>query len=233
MVDDWTECPFAHPGEKARRRDPRRFHYSGTACPDFREGSCRGEMLASLPTVFFSVGFTLRVIEPSHARMAATVAAECASSLTLRSSCGSCRRQRKRPQRAFVLPAKDRPSEDPMTAHLELLRQRRMMEHTGTKGVSMEHRPPMLGPLWAISQDTLPPLTPIVACHHRYLLRRLPLWVTRTLLPLSLPLSPLQHRPLCRRPRLTAGLPRGCRTTILPCCCTRGYVAGCFASHDF
>lgn len=21
---DWTECPYAHPGEKARRRDPRR-----------------------------------------------------------------------------------------------------------------------------------------------------------------------------------------------------------------
>ncbi len=38
---DWTECPFAHPGEKARRRDPRRFHYSGTACPDFRKGTCR------------------------------------------------------------------------------------------------------------------------------------------------------------------------------------------------
>lgn len=38
---DWTECPFAHPGEKARRRDPRKFHYSGTACPDFRRGSCR------------------------------------------------------------------------------------------------------------------------------------------------------------------------------------------------
>lgn len=38
---DWTECPFAHPGEKARRRDPRRFHYSGMACPDFRRGTCR------------------------------------------------------------------------------------------------------------------------------------------------------------------------------------------------
>lgn len=72
-------------------------------------GAAGGEMLASLPTVFLSVGFTLRVIEPSHARMAATVAAECASLLTLRSSCGSCRRQRKRPHREFVLPAKDRP----------------------------------------------------------------------------------------------------------------------------
>mmetsp|Transcript_13531 Transcript_13531/g.49235 ORF Transcript_13531/g.49235 Transcript_13531/m.49235 type:complete len:541 (-) Transcript_13531:627-2249(-) len=38
---DWTMCPFAHPGEKARRRDPRRFAYSGVACPDFRKGSCR------------------------------------------------------------------------------------------------------------------------------------------------------------------------------------------------
>lgn len=38
---DWTECPFAHPGEKARRRDPRKFHYSGSACPDFRKGACR------------------------------------------------------------------------------------------------------------------------------------------------------------------------------------------------
>merc|ERR1719421_2328557 len=38
---DWTECPFAHPGEKARRRDPRKYCYSETACPDFRKGSCR------------------------------------------------------------------------------------------------------------------------------------------------------------------------------------------------
>uniref|UniRef100_A0A0D9WDM6 C3H1-type domain-containing protein n=1 Tax=Leersia perrieri TaxID=77586 RepID=A0A0D9WDM6_9ORYZ len=38
---DWTECPFAHPGEKARRRDPRRYSYSGAACPDFRKGGCK------------------------------------------------------------------------------------------------------------------------------------------------------------------------------------------------
>ncbi|KAI5647970.1 hypothetical protein M9H77_33975 [Catharanthus roseus] len=38
---DWTECPFAHPGEKARRRDPRKYHYSGTGCPDFRKGGCK------------------------------------------------------------------------------------------------------------------------------------------------------------------------------------------------
>ena len=41
---DWTECPYTHPGEKARRRDPRRFHYGGAACPEFRKGSCpRGD----------------------------------------------------------------------------------------------------------------------------------------------------------------------------------------------
>ncbi|GAB4859581.1 hypothetical protein Ancab_011049 [Ancistrocladus abbreviatus] len=37
---DWTDCPFAHPGEKARRRDPRRYHYTGTVCPDYRRGGC-------------------------------------------------------------------------------------------------------------------------------------------------------------------------------------------------
>ncbi|KAK9292188.1 hypothetical protein L1049_020148 [Liquidambar formosana] len=38
---DWTECPFAHRGEKARRRDPRKFNYAAVACPDFRSGDCR------------------------------------------------------------------------------------------------------------------------------------------------------------------------------------------------
>ncbi|RWV83260.1 hypothetical protein GW17_00055162 [Ensete ventricosum] len=38
---DWTECPFVHPGEKARRRDPRKYHYSSAACPDFRKGGCK------------------------------------------------------------------------------------------------------------------------------------------------------------------------------------------------
>lgn len=37
---DWTECPFAHPGEKARRRDPRKHRYSGATCPDYRKGTC-------------------------------------------------------------------------------------------------------------------------------------------------------------------------------------------------
>ncbi|KAK7305405.1 hypothetical protein VNO77_43311 [Canavalia gladiata] len=37
---DWTECPFVHPGENARRRDPRKFQYSCVPCPEFRKGSC-------------------------------------------------------------------------------------------------------------------------------------------------------------------------------------------------
>ncbi|KAK1405295.1 C3H1-type domain-containing protein [Heracleum sosnowskyi] len=41
---DWTDCPFAHPGEKARRRDPRKYHYTGIICQDFRRGECpRGD----------------------------------------------------------------------------------------------------------------------------------------------------------------------------------------------
>lgn len=30
---DWTDCPFAHPGEKAKRRDPRLYKYVGIECP--------------------------------------------------------------------------------------------------------------------------------------------------------------------------------------------------------
>ncbi|KAI3751281.1 hypothetical protein L2E82_22329 [Cichorium intybus] len=37
---DWTECPFVHPGENARRRDLRKFNYSCVPCPEFRKGSC-------------------------------------------------------------------------------------------------------------------------------------------------------------------------------------------------
>ncbi|XWS74801.1 hypothetical protein CRYUN_Cryun01aG0028800 [Craigia yunnanensis] len=37
---DWTECPFVHPGENARRRDPRKYPYSCVPCPDFRKGAC-------------------------------------------------------------------------------------------------------------------------------------------------------------------------------------------------
>ncbi|CAF1731722.1 zinc finger CCCH domain-containing protein 61-like [Brassica napus] len=51
---DWTDCPFAHPGEKARRRDPRRYHYTGEVCPEFRNGcDCsRGDMCGFAHGVF-------------------------------------------------------------------------------------------------------------------------------------------------------------------------------------
>lgn len=42
---DWTTCPFAHPGEKAKRRDPRKIMYSATSCAEYRKsGQCtRGD----------------------------------------------------------------------------------------------------------------------------------------------------------------------------------------------
>lgn len=42
---DWSMCPFVHPGERARRRDPRRFNYASVSCPEFTAtGSCaRGD----------------------------------------------------------------------------------------------------------------------------------------------------------------------------------------------
>jgi hypothetical protein len=41
---NWRACPFAHPTENARRRDPREFTYSSLVCPDYRQGCCvRGD----------------------------------------------------------------------------------------------------------------------------------------------------------------------------------------------
>jgi len=41
FTHDWTECPYAHPQEKARRRDPRLYNYTGIACPSMKkEGAC-------------------------------------------------------------------------------------------------------------------------------------------------------------------------------------------------
>ncbi|KAK8975380.1 hypothetical protein V6N11_057474 [Hibiscus sabdariffa] len=37
---DWTECPFAHRGEKAQRRDPRKYPYIAVICPAHRDGGC-------------------------------------------------------------------------------------------------------------------------------------------------------------------------------------------------
>lgn len=50
---DWTECPYAHRGEKAQRRDLRRFNYSAVACPAFRNGNCpRGDFCEYAHGVF-------------------------------------------------------------------------------------------------------------------------------------------------------------------------------------
>eukprot|EP00210_Caulerpa_lentillifera_P007261 g6947.t1 len=51
---DWTICPFAHPGEKARRRDPRVFKYAGVECPHVKEGlRCpRGDLCPFAHNIF-------------------------------------------------------------------------------------------------------------------------------------------------------------------------------------
>jgi hypothetical protein len=43
-VHDWRACPFAHPTENARRRDPRAAKYLPIPCPDYKRGIClRGD----------------------------------------------------------------------------------------------------------------------------------------------------------------------------------------------
>ena len=43
-IHDWNECPYLHPSEKARRRDPRVWPYQALPCPEFRKGMCnRGD----------------------------------------------------------------------------------------------------------------------------------------------------------------------------------------------
>lgn len=48
------QCPFLHNGEKAKRRDPRKYAYSATACAEFRKtGSCvRGDACSFAHGVF-------------------------------------------------------------------------------------------------------------------------------------------------------------------------------------
>ncbi|KAE8689616.1 Zinc finger CCCH domain-containing protein 47 [Hibiscus syriacus] len=45
---DWTECPFLHPGENARRRDPRKYPYSCVPCLEFRKGACLREIIVNM-----------------------------------------------------------------------------------------------------------------------------------------------------------------------------------------
>ncbi|CAL9106349.1 unnamed protein product, partial [Musa textilis] len=50
---DWTACPFVHPGESARRRDPRKYAYSCFPCLPFRRGECpKGDMCEYAHGVF-------------------------------------------------------------------------------------------------------------------------------------------------------------------------------------
>lgn len=51
---EWTTCPFSHPSEKAKRRDPRTCTYAALACPDLKKAtSCpRGDSCTFSHNVF-------------------------------------------------------------------------------------------------------------------------------------------------------------------------------------
>ncbi|KAM3281905.1 zinc finger CCCH domain-containing protein 24-like [Capsicum chacoense] len=40
LSHDWPSCPFTHRGEKARRRDPRKYNYLPIPCPSYKFASC-------------------------------------------------------------------------------------------------------------------------------------------------------------------------------------------------
>ncbi|RVW32798.1 Zinc finger CCCH domain-containing protein 30 [Vitis vinifera] len=79
---DWTECPFVHPGENARRRDPRKFHYSCVPCPEFRKGACRRGTCVNMLMEFLSAGFIQHRSGVASPRSAAN-AMDMASALSL------------------------------------------------------------------------------------------------------------------------------------------------------
>ncbi|GMH37611.1 hypothetical protein BSKO_05484 [Bryopsis sp. KO-2023] len=51
---DWWVCPYAHEGETAKRRDPKKFKYVGVACPDAKQGKAcpRGDECPCTHNVF-------------------------------------------------------------------------------------------------------------------------------------------------------------------------------------
>lgn len=56
-VHDWRSCPFAHPTENARRRDPREVKYMPVPCPDYKRGLC----LMVRPTSYLDMSRMLHV----------------------------------------------------------------------------------------------------------------------------------------------------------------------------
>lgn len=61
LQHDWRACPFAHPTENARRRDPREFKYSSLVCPDYRQGCCvRGDTCQYAHGEHYRAGLSLQ-----------------------------------------------------------------------------------------------------------------------------------------------------------------------------
>ena len=59
---EWTTCAYVHPGEKARRRDPRACSYLAVPCPDIKTGAAcpRGDDCMYCHSVFGAPAAALR-----------------------------------------------------------------------------------------------------------------------------------------------------------------------------
>ncbi|CAL5061122.1 unnamed protein product [Urochloa decumbens] len=57
---DWTRCPYAHKGERARRRDPRSFSYLAVTCPAFRESQHHQQVARTGAAASCTRGFQCR-----------------------------------------------------------------------------------------------------------------------------------------------------------------------------
>jgi hypothetical protein len=69
----WAQCPFLHPGEHARRRDPRVYPYSPVACPDMKRVSAtsppRPQLGHCMVYVVHADSFRHQCMATGHARV--------------------------------------------------------------------------------------------------------------------------------------------------------------------
>ena len=72
-VHDWRSCPFAHPTENARRRDPREVRYMPVPCPDYKRGLCLMVRSSPFPVI-------CRQAEPAVTRILCRPQTVCCSS---------------------------------------------------------------------------------------------------------------------------------------------------------
>lgn len=60
-VHDCQDCPYAHPSEKATRRDPRIHRYTGVSCPSYRKVCPTGFAAAFLVLMHLNICVNLSI----------------------------------------------------------------------------------------------------------------------------------------------------------------------------